>query len=118
MRHIAALEDEKVPRDNEFKIKERAQALVNKWHSAFTKQPNGIAESTRGALTEPPASTANGDAPQQPPAQSDIQVPQTDAVPATEENASDEKPQAQLAVGDMTLGESVLGDVTMSEVAA
>ncbi|EKM75299.1 hypothetical protein AGABI1DRAFT_116494 [Agaricus bisporus var. burnettii JB137-S8] len=31
MRHIAVLEDEKIPRNAEFKFKERADALVKKW---------------------------------------------------------------------------------------
>ena len=32
MRHIAALTPDKVPRDDEFKFRERANALVDKWH--------------------------------------------------------------------------------------
>lgn len=32
MRHIAALPEEKVPRDAEFKFKDRARDLVEKWH--------------------------------------------------------------------------------------
>ena len=35
MRHIAAQDDAKVPRDSEFKFKDRAQALVNKWHQTI-----------------------------------------------------------------------------------
>jgi hypothetical protein len=31
MRHIANLSPEKVPRDEEFKFKQRAQALVDRW---------------------------------------------------------------------------------------
>jgi len=41
MRHIAALESDKVPRDNEYKFKDRAQALVNKWHMAVSVTGNG-----------------------------------------------------------------------------
>ncbi|KAF9227163.1 hypothetical protein BS17DRAFT_450201 [Gyrodon lividus] len=33
MRHIAALSQEKVPRDEEFKFRVRAKALVDKWHA-------------------------------------------------------------------------------------
>ncbi|KAF8840708.1 hypothetical protein BDN67DRAFT_607663 [Paxillus ammoniavirescens] len=33
MRHIAALSPEKVPRDDEFKFRVRAKALVDKWHA-------------------------------------------------------------------------------------
>ncbi|KZT22577.1 Tudor/PWWP/MBT [Neolentinus lepideus HHB14362 ss-1] len=32
MRHIVALKDEAVPRDDEFKFRERAKVLVDKWH--------------------------------------------------------------------------------------
>jgi hypothetical protein len=31
MRHIAVLDDDKIPRNAEFKFKERADALVKKW---------------------------------------------------------------------------------------
>jgi hypothetical protein len=32
MRHIHLLEPSKVPRDGEFKFRDRAKALVDKWH--------------------------------------------------------------------------------------
>jgi hypothetical protein len=32
MRHIAALPDEKIPRDEEFSFRARAKNLVEKWH--------------------------------------------------------------------------------------
>lgn len=32
MRHIAALGEDKVPRDAEFRFRDRAKALVEKWH--------------------------------------------------------------------------------------
>ena len=42
MRHIAGLSDEKVPRDEEFKFKERAQALVDRWQLlAHSRKANG-----------------------------------------------------------------------------
>ena len=37
MRHIAALPDAKAPRDGEFKFRERADALVKKWHQIFSQ---------------------------------------------------------------------------------
>lgn len=46
MRHIAALEPEKVPRDSEFKFKDRAQALVNKWHTTISTIGSGKANGT------------------------------------------------------------------------
>ena len=45
MRHIAQLESSKIPRDDEFKFKDRAQALVNKWHGMIDKHgTNGTTE--------------------------------------------------------------------------
>lgn len=42
MRHIYALSSEKVPRDDEFKFRERAKALVDKWHDVLSaNKPNG-----------------------------------------------------------------------------
>lgn len=42
MRHIAILEPEKVPRDAEFHFRERAKALVDKWHQILNaNKPNG-----------------------------------------------------------------------------
>ena len=50
MRHIAAQDDGKVPRDTEFKFKDRAQALVNKWHQTISPaKANGT---TNGAVEE------------------------------------------------------------------
>ncbi|TFK61901.1 Tudor/PWWP/MBT [Pluteus cervinus] len=42
MRHIAILEVEKVPRDAEFHFRDRAKALVDKWHQILNaNKPNG-----------------------------------------------------------------------------
>ncbi|KAF8625302.1 hypothetical protein AX15_005435 [Amanita polypyramis BW_CC] len=42
MRHIAILPEEKVPRDAEFKFRDRAKALVDKWHQILNAgKPNG-----------------------------------------------------------------------------
>jgi len=43
MRHIAALQEPKVPRDAEFKFRERARALVERWQGILSsaKQQNG-----------------------------------------------------------------------------
>lgn len=42
MRHIAVLTDEKVPRDVEFRFRERAKALVDRWHQVLNaNKPNG-----------------------------------------------------------------------------
>ncbi|KAF9241853.1 hypothetical protein BU15DRAFT_44615 [Melanogaster broomeanus] len=52
MRHIAALPVEKVPRDDEFKFRVRAKALVDKWHAilgANKPAENGGEATTNGA---------------------------------------------------------------------
>ena len=42
MRHIAILSEEKVPRDAEFRFRDRAKALVDKWHQILNAgKPNG-----------------------------------------------------------------------------
>jgi hypothetical protein len=42
MRHIAALSAEKVPKDDDFKFRERAKVLVDKWHQILNaNKPNG-----------------------------------------------------------------------------
>ena len=42
MRHIAVLPAEKVPRDTEFNFRDRAKALVDKWHQILNaNKPNG-----------------------------------------------------------------------------
>lgn len=47
MRHIHALAPEKVPRDDEYKFRERAKALVDKWHDVLSaSKANGNGDST------------------------------------------------------------------------
>lgn len=47
MRHIAVLDDDKIPRNAEFKFKERADALVKKWQQILNanKSANASLES-------------------------------------------------------------------------
>lgn len=74
MRHIHALTPDKVPRDEEFKFRERAKALVDKWHDIINaKKPNGAGAdeaakasalatngTSNGAKSEDAAVSANG----------------------------------------------------------
>lgn len=43
MRHIAALDDGKIPRDDDFNFRTRAKNLVDKWHQILNanKPPTG-----------------------------------------------------------------------------
>lgn len=50
MRHIAAIEDGKIPGDDEFKFRTRAKDLVDKWHQILNanKPPNGSPTTSTG----------------------------------------------------------------------
>lgn len=48
MRHIYALSPEKVPRDEEFKFRERAKSLVDKWHEILS-----ASKASEGAVRKP-----------------------------------------------------------------
>ena len=48
MRHINALSAEKVPRDDEFKFRARAKALVDKWHDILS-----ASKAAEGAVRKP-----------------------------------------------------------------
>ena len=49
MRHITVLTDDKVPRDDEFKFRERAKALVDQWHQVLNaNKTNGTDTSANG----------------------------------------------------------------------
>ncbi|THU87097.1 hypothetical protein K435DRAFT_867602 [Dendrothele bispora CBS 962.96] len=50
MRHIVALDAERVPKDEEFRFRERAKTLIDKWHQLLgpssTNKANGTGEAT------------------------------------------------------------------------
>ena len=102
MRHIHALADEKVPRDGEFKFRERAKVLVDKWHDIL--KANGASESTKPATNgtrkaaDAEEVVANGKVDVD--AKADVDAMKADDVAAN-------------GVGE----ESMLADVTMSEAA-
>ena len=53
MRHIAALAPEKVPKDAEYKFRERAKVLVDKWHQILSaNKPNGPDAGTNGTKVD------------------------------------------------------------------
>ncbi|KAK7692148.1 hypothetical protein QCA50_003767 [Cerrena zonata] len=62
MRHIHALTPDKVPRDDEFHFKDRAKALVDKWHDILNANKTPAAtngkEAASPATTEPTKATA------------------------------------------------------------
>ena len=60
MRHIAAQDPSKIPREEEFKFRDRANALVEKWQSVVN--PTGATEGTNGNATKTDAETPAADA--------------------------------------------------------
>lgn len=56
MRHITLLPDDKVPRDDEFKFRDRAKALVDQWHQVLNaNKPNGSESGAAGTTNGAPA---------------------------------------------------------------
>ena len=94
MRHIAQLKDDKVPpRDDEFKFRERAQALVDKWHNTMNSSIGDSKAAVNGS------SKANG-APAPDTAGSESIAPATAGLDGT-------------GARDLTM-DTTLGDVTMA----
>lgn len=68
MRHIHALSQVKVPRDDEYKFRERAKALVDKWHGIINANKSngsptaGDAKAEGGSVATNGTSNGNGKA--------------------------------------------------------
>ena len=52
MRHIAVLPEEKVPRDAEFKFRDRAKALVDRWYQVLNANKHNGTETTSNGATK------------------------------------------------------------------
>ncbi|PCH35978.1 hypothetical protein WOLCODRAFT_28250 [Wolfiporia cocos MD-104 SS10] len=145
MRHIHALPAEKVPRDAEFKFRERARTLVDKWHDILNaNKPNGTAAegakatsngtspSTKAADAADAGATTNGklESPEPPKAEASNDAMDVDtdakaeepakvealaAVETGEAEAEGEPETNEDAPADPAADESALADVTMSE---
>lgn len=117
MRHIAVLTDDKVPGDDKYRFRDRAKALVDKWHGVLNagkpgtgeKEANGDTGSAVAAwggreekLKDEKAMDGMKNSNSNPGANGDVNPP-VDAALEAEGDAD--------AVGD----ESVLADVSMSE---
>ncbi|KAI0829763.1 hypothetical protein BC628DRAFT_1066217 [Trametes gibbosa] len=128
MRHIHALSTDKVPRDDEFKFRDRAKVLVDKWHEIL--KTNGPPESKpaangtrKAADAEDTAVPTNGNAENGTEAKTNGAAMEIDADAKGEEDPAaesvpdvDAKP-ADDASANSAVDESVLADVTMSEAA-
>jgi hypothetical protein len=134
MRHINALSADKVPRDDEFKFRDRAKTLVDKWHEIASS--NKV--SSEGTIRKP-ATNGNGkphveDAgangkeetnekqetvavvPSQEPAKMDVDAKEdfADAADAEEDKEKDAPAEDDTPAAANTADESA-ADVTMSE---
>ncbi|TFK44037.1 hypothetical protein BDQ12DRAFT_672276 [Crucibulum laeve] len=110
MRHIAVLEDGKVPRDDEFKFRDRAKSLVDKWHQILNANKtgeNGKAAKSAGDKSDEGKHGVNGDKED---ASKDEGVTEGTAALSLNGKNDTESPAVD-AEGDI----SMLGDVTMSE---
>ena len=120
MRHIASKESDTIPRDDEFKFRDRAQALVNKWHQILNSangagtngKPSSSSAAKPSAPAAKPASTAAAPAPA---------VDKTPAEPADKSMAMDvdEKTVAHTNGGEATTnGTSAPADIAAATTEA
>ena len=102
MKHITAKGDSEVPHNEEYKFKDRAQALVNKWHSFGGLNASGEVNGTKAGEGEHKENgIINGDA-----------VPATTSTAAVEDQIKDDAKENN--AGDLTM-DGTIGDITMSE---
>lgn len=96
MRHIAALGPDKVARDDEFKFRDRAQALVNKWHNTVNSAAPAADGTMKAAMN---GAVMNG-------------APVPDSATSEGVLATGGMDGLAVAAGDMTM-DTTLGDMTM-----
>ncbi|RDB16277.1 PWWP domain-containing protein2 [Hypsizygus marmoreus] len=116
MRHITLLTDDKIPRDDEFHFRDRAKALVDRWHQVLNANKTNGSESGAVTATAP----TNGAAKEKKEKETKEGTAEsgektvTEGAAAIDLNGKAEDAMADAdadAVGDT----SMLGDVTMSE---
>jgi len=122
MRHVTALEEDKVPRDAEYKFRDRAKSLVDKWHMILHKASDGVNgdASTTTTTTKEKANNNKGSSPEAD-GKADAVADKTAALDIngnSDNNAMEEDPKsggAEAVAVNGTADESTVGDVTMSE---
>ena len=110
MRHINVLADEKVPRDDEFKFRERAKVLVDKWHDIL--KTNGASDPAKPATNGSRKVTETEDA--------GVNTSSKTEDSAEKENGTITQADADVVMKEETSAngvadESMIGDITMSE---
>ncbi|KAF5338103.1 hypothetical protein D9758_015382 [Tetrapyrgos nigripes] len=116
MRHITALEPDKVPKDDEFKFQDRAKVLVEKWHHILGNSSSSKAATTNG-VTNGSASAAPAPAGEAKTNGAVNRVEESKDVSMENPIGKTESTQVQAAGADGVGDTSVLADVTMSEMA-
>ena len=122
MRHIAALTIDKVPRDDEFKFRERAQNLVNKWANKLAGSGEGKVGAGGGVnghangASEPMSAGAEGAIV---PESAGVTLPSTGGTTLVGEKVSEKKDGLLVEdpVGNTAM-DTTLGDVTMTDIGA
>lgn len=134
MRHIHALPLERVPRDEEFKFRDRAKALVDKWHEILNANKangtasegakaatNGSSPSAKAADAPDVGATTNGKHDSEEPAKAEVteSAMEVDAVvpEAAETGEAEAEGEPETIEDAPAADESMLADVTMSEAA-
>lgn len=131
MRHIHALNADKVPRDDEFKFRERAKSLVDKWHEILS-----ASKAAEGAVRKPATNgkphaedagaNANGreeangketDKTDEPAQQSEKDKMEIDAKEESAPDADKEDAPAEETTAPAATADESAPDVNMSETA-
>lgn len=82
MRHIAVLPDDKVPKDDEFKFRERAKVLVDRWHHILNASKSNGKDSNTVAAAPAPAAPASAPVPTNGAVKADGEIQDSEAVTA------------------------------------
>lgn len=88
MRHINALPKDRLPRDDEFRFKDRAKALVDKWHEILNENKGNSKANGTAVAGESAKATTNGTSP-------DAKAADAADAGATTNGQEDEKPKVE-----------------------
>ena len=102
MRHINALSKDKVPRDDEFHFKDRAKALVDKWHEILNENKGGSKANGTTVAGGGAKATTNGTSP-------DAKGTGAADAGATTNGQEDEKPKGDTSDNAMEVEQEEIG---------
>ena len=105
MRHINALPKDKVPRDDEFRFKDRAKALVDKWHEILNENKGSSKANGIAVAGESAKAATNGTSP-------DAKGAGAADAGATTSGQEDEKPKIEVSDSAMEVDQEAPKTVT------